>query len=473
MKRFGTLPAVLAAAALGLAACTDQPTSAPALSAGPSLNESAAEGGTFLVDFSGGIPAGFQASVASLGGTVVFAHQGVGLAAVSGLSDAAAQTLRGQSGVRDVIADVVLEMDPVTPSDAEVASAVESPANPAAAFFFARQWHMRVIGAHTAWAAGRVGSPAVKVGVLDTGIGYTHADLAGRVDLALSRSFLPAEDARVQALFPGAHNVADLHYHGTHTASTIASNGLAAAGVTSGVTLVGLKVCGAGVAPSWRGSCPSSAVLPAILYAADQGLDVINMSLGGRFNRRDAAGGGGPSFIATVAKVMNYAHRKGTTVVVSAGNDNVDLDHDGNGYKTYCSAPTVICVSATGPTAQAGTNGPWTNIDAKASYSNYGRSSVNVAGPGGNGASSVWAACSTFSLAVPVCRTGTFVVGIQGTSMAAPHVAGTAALLVEDLGRSPAQIRARIQQSADDLGEVGTDPIYGKGRLNVARALGL
>jgi subtilisin family serine protease len=57
--------------------------------------------------------------------------------------------------------------------------------------------------------------------------------------------------------------------------------------------------------------------------------------------------------------------------------------------------------------------------------------------------------------------------------MAAPHVAGLSALLVEDLGRSPAQIRARIQQSADDLGQPGTDPFYGKGRVNAARALGL
>ena len=78
------------------------------------------------------------------------------------------------------------------------------------------------------------------------------------------------------------------------------------------------------------------------------------MSLGGSFNRRDAsaAGGFGPSFLATINQVFNYAHRKGTTVVVSAGNSAFDLDHDGNGYKSYCSVPTVICVSATGPTSR-------------------------------------------------------------------------------------------------------------------------
>ncbi len=68
---------------------------------------------------------------------------------------------------------------------------------------------------------------------------------------------------------------------------------------------------------------------------------------------------------------------------------------------------------------------------------------------------------------IPVCQTGTFVVGVTGTSMAAPHVTGLAALVVEDLGRNPGQVKTRIQQTADDLGQKGTDPYYGKGRINV------
>jgi len=63
-------------------------------------------------------------------------------------------------------------------------------------------------------------------------------------------------------------------------------------------------------------------------------------------------------------------------------------------------------------------------------------------------------------------------VGAQGTSMAAPHVTGAAALLVSILGRNPSQIKARIQQSADNVAGNGTTPFYGKGRLNVARAVG-
>ncbi|WP_420125644.1 S8 family serine peptidase [Longimicrobium sp.] len=464
--RLLTLAAV---AATGLAACDDintdtplAPTSAPSLSAGTTSPID----GSYLVMFKGnGVPAGFASKVASLGGTVVFAHGGAGIGAVAGLTPEAAAQLGASSGVAAVEADDMTVLSPVA---GEVEQGVESPAAPATAFFFARQWHMRAIGADLAWAAGRRGSPNVKVAILDTGLGYTHPDLAGRVDLAASKSFVPSDDALVAAYFPGAHPIADLHYHGTHVGATVSSNAVNAAGVTSGTTLIGVKVCNV------NGSCPTSGVLAGVVYAADAGAHVANLSVGGAFNRRDAsaAGGNGPSFIAIIGRAFNYAHKNGTQVVVSAGNDALDMDHDGNGYKAYCSAPHVVCVSATGPTASAGTNGPWTNVDALASYSNYGRSSVTVAAPGGN-FSPVYAACSTFSLQIPVCRTGAYIVGINGTSMASPHAAGTAALIAEDVGRNPSQIRARLQGTADDLGQSGTDPAYGKGRINVARAVGV
>jgi len=86
----------------------------------------------------------------------------------------------------------------------------------------------------------------------------------------------------------------------------------------------------------------------------------------------------------------------------------------------------------------------------------------------------VWQTCSQTSLAIPVCRTGNFTVGLSGTSMASPHVSGLAALIVAQIGHDrPSQVKARLLQTADDLGENGTDPFYGKGRINVARALGL
>src|SRR5204862_8284921 len=137
------------------------------------------------------------------------------------------------------------------------------------------------------------------------------------------RSFVPSEDGRVQAIFPGANNIADLHFHGTNVAAIVSSNAFFRAGVTSRVTLVGLKACTAGNSPSFDGTCPTSAVLNAILYAADQGLDVINLSLGGDFNRRDARAvpplGFTPTFLALINPVFTYAYRQPSTERVAAG----------------------------------------------------------------------------------------------------------------------------------------------------------
>jgi subtilisin family serine protease len=158
-------------------------------------------------------------------------------------------------------------------------------------------------------------------------------------------------------------------------------------------------------------------------------------------------------------------------ITVSAGNADLNMDADEDLYKAYYNAPHVLCTSATGPTGASGVNGPWTDVDARAPYSNYG-AAVSVAAPGGTSPGRVWAACSRRSLQVPVCQTGTFVVGLGGTSMAAPHVAGLAALVVENIGKKqPSQVRNRIMQNADDLGELGTDPIYGRGRINVLKTI--
>lgn len=430
-----------------------------------------ADTGKHLVLFSGDA-VNFAQSVDKLGGEVEFSHAKTGFAVVSGLNETMAAKLGNNRSVRQVMPNQTFMLDPGIANEGvlEAGDAIESPLDPAGAAFFGQQWHMRAIEADMAWAAGRLGSPAVTVAILDTGIAYTHADLAGLVDLGRSVSFLPDDDALVDALFPGMHHVTDLHYHGTHVASTVSSNAYAAAGVTSQTTLMGVKVC------SVFGGCPGDAIFQGVLHAVDNGADVINMSLGGIFDKAMY-----PGYVSVINKLFNYARSNGVTIVVSAGNDAHDLDHDGSEYKTYCSTPATICVAATGPDYQEDRYGPWENIDAPAVYSNYGRSSVDVAAPGGNLAadpdgpggqnSYVRAACSNTSLVIPVCQTGTYVVGLIGTSMASPHVAGLAALMVEDYGRNPGKVKTAIQNSADDLGQRGTDPHYGKGRINVYNAV--
>lgn len=458
--------------ALALTGCAGDPTLAPdagSASAPPSL--SVGSGGVgqhlLLLREDRNPSAELQAAIAALGGSVAASWNQVGIVVVGGLDAAGAAALAGRSDVQAVEPDAMLALDPVVETAVDGGEAVLSATDPTTAFFYPRQWNMRAIFADQAWAAGNLGSPAVTLAILDTGIDYTYPDLVGRVDLSRSASFVPSDDALVAALFPGRHPITDLHFHGTHVASTAVSNGLVVAGVTSQVTLMGIKVCNV------NGSCPTSGVLAGILHAADQGAHVANLSLGGAFSKAGAQG-----FHSIINRVMTYAQMKGLLVVVASGNNGADFDRDGNAYRTYCSAPNVACVSATGPTAAPTNNGPFTAPDTPAPYSNYGRSAISVAAPGGTGSgtvrrSFVWSACSQTSLQVPVCQTGIFVLGVNGTSMASPHAAGVAALLVERLGRNPQAVRSALQQTADDIAQPGTDAFTGRGRVNAARAAGL
>lgn len=469
----------LAAVAAALSACSDP--SAPADDSGAVLAAGIRQAnltGRHIVAFTGTPPADLAARIAALGGQVDWIAGGAGLAVVSGLGSRTAATLAAAPGIGSVTPDFTLSL-PLTalaPARAKPSAGLESQVDPAAALFFPLQWNLRAVGADQAWSAGRRGSPAVSVFILDTGIDYLHADLAGLVDAGRSAdllgtfgvtvgaapriSIVPFTEAdTVAAYYPGRAVYTDLLYHGTLVAATVSSNAVAAAGVTSRTTLVAVKVC------AYINVCPVSSVLNGVIYAADHGADVINLSLGGPFTK---AGGGGLG--AQIQRAFTYATSRGATIVVAAGNDGADMDHDADGYKAYCNAAGVICVSATGPTAEASVAGPWTDVDASATYTNFGRSAVDIAAPGGNMASFVHAACSGTSRLLPVCAGGTYVIGAQGTSMAAPHVAGAAALVVPELGRRPAAVRHRLLSTSDDLGSIGTDAYYGKGRLNVARA---
>ena len=454
--------------------------------------------GRHIVSFNGQVRSDFAQQVAALGGKVLWVSTGSGLAAVSGLRGNAPALLGAKRGIQAVDVDqgIPLDVPRMAVETAADGGGVASNANPAAAVRHARQWNMRAVQADVAWAHGFLGSSSVSIFMLDSGIDPHHADTEGRVDATRSVDLLGTFDTQlddgttvpfteadtVEKYFAGHEVYTDLFFHGTHTGATVSSNAVRAAGITSGTTLVAVKVCG------YINECPFTSILDGILYAAANGADVVNLSLGGAFTK---AGNG--RFVGLLNKVFNFARSRGVTVVVSAGNGAADLDHDGNTYWSFCNTPSVICVAATGPTSDANaTNpnpnlaraGPFTDVDAPAYFTNFGRSVINVAAPGGNSSfgppltppagrdAFVWAACSQTSLLINCAPLPTFIVGAQGTSMAAPHVTGAAALLVSILGRNPSQIKARIQQSADNVAGNGTTPFYGKGRLNVARAVG-
>ena len=517
VPRFATLVVVATAACVYDARIPSAPAGAraPAFSAQVGNDDGPGQNNRHIVLFRGQIPADFAAQVAQLGGQVLWTSPETGLAVVRGLSSASAASLAGNPSVAEVDEDdlLQLEMPALSAVDEDGATGPQIADNPAGAVRFARQWNMRAVQADAAWAGGFLGSPNVSIFMLDTGIDYLHRDLVGRVDLSRSVDLLGKFNVRVVVgkdtlikqfsekdtvakYFPDRLPITDLFFHGTHTGATVSSNAVRTAGITSKTKLVAVKVCG------YINVCPFSSILEGVIYGAVNGADVMNLSLGGAFLKR-----GNKAFIQLIARVFEFAHSQGVTIVVSAGNSAFNLDTHGNIYFSFCDTPDVICVAATGPTSDAtGTpatptsppnpnpfTGPWTDVDAHAFYSNFGRKAIDVAAPGGNSSFGaplpfpasrnvfVWAPCSqttidtdpkTGAKSFPCATSDIFLVGAQGTSMAAPHVTGTAALLVSILGRNPDAIKARIDQSADEIGSVQVRGFYGNGRLNVARAVG-
>jgi hypothetical protein len=480
------------AGALALGACSsDRPEAlaptAPALSA--KVAGVSVDGRYIVVANGSGFASDFLSRVTQLGGAVESVHQQAGIAVVSHLSATAAGQLASVAGVADVEPDAVVTLDaPLAAAEAD-ASAVEDPsinsqANPTIAARYAWQWNMRAIGANNAWAAGKLGSAGVTVAILDTGIDYDALDLNGLVDLSRSTSFVASDDAVSTTYFPSRNRISDYNGHGTNVATQVSSKAVALAGVTSKTTLIGVKVLGA------SGSGSFSGVLNGVLWAADHGADVANMSLGSGFAK--TANG---RVLSLINRVFNYASQQGMLIVVAAGNSAANLDANGNEVVTYCDMPQVVCVSAVGPATATGA------VDTPSFYTNFGRSAISVAAPGGNAqpvgtsyalsawpwgndiASWVWSLCSKTRIigytptGAPVltsCTAGNRLLGEIGTSQASPHVAGLAALLVAEKGHGvPQQIKAAILQSADDAGQPGVDPYFGKGRINVAKALGL
>ena len=335
-----------------------------------------------------------------------------------------------------------------------------------------QQWGMRMIQAGEAHAI-QAGWRAVDVGILDTGIDGLHLDFdddgipggSTNVDCYRGRNsirFMP-NGPGVGTLDPCLDNA----FHGTHVAGIVAAqaNGLGVVGVAPNVTLVPVKVCDA------SGYCYAHAVIDGITYAGDQKLDVINMSF---FVDDDAFQESTEfkclddptqkAFRRSVERAISYARKQGVAPVAALGNSDTDLANPpaGNGCEVVpAESPGVIGTTALG------------NKKEKASYSNYGQGEADVAAPGGtstgNPATGIW---STFP--------GNTYGAISGTSMASPHAAGVAALIVSQYGKlgsngdvslSPDSVQSRLQASSIDQGLAGNDECFGHGRINALRAV--
>ena len=424
----------------------------------------------FLVEYAGSTSR-VTAAVASVGGAVARVLPEVGLATVTGLDDAGAARLARSPGITSVTRDLVVQwiapLDPnvgLVAADADVLPTGQNP--PQTAPFLGLQWNLQTIHAPDAWATGHLGQGA-RVAIVDTGIDDTHPEMQGRVDRTRSFAFIPNQ-------FTGGScggvcpPWGDDNSHGTHVASVVASNAFRTASIAPGASLIAVKVL------NQNGAGTFGTVIAGILYATTIGADIINMSLSAYFPK-NARGGG--QLNGALAKAVNYAVGHGVFVVVAAGNDGANLDADRDFVSVPAQSGAAFAVSATGPINQV-------NFDQLAFYSNFGRSGVAVAAPGGNLLPGtppvvvdvrdlVLGPCSRQSLAIPACARATFYLFVAGTSAASPHAAGVAALVAGRAGGglTAGQLRTFIEQSADDLGKPGVDLIYSHGRINALRAV--
>jgi subtilisin family serine protease len=283
--------------------------------------------------------------------------------------------------------------------------------------YFGRLWGMTNIAAPAAWDL-TTGSSAVRVAVVDTGVEYDHPDLAVNT--------VPGWDFYARDSDPRDENG-----HGTHVAGTIGANGnngLGVAGVNWRVSLLPVRVLGP------MGSGTTETITDGFAYAAARGARVVNASLGGA--NYD------PAMAAAIAAAPE------TLFVVAAGNGGRDAVGDDNDllpvYPCNFASPNVICVAATDAS------------DSLPTFSNFGATSVDLAAPGVG----IW---STYA--------GAGYSELRGTSMAAPHVAGVAALM---LARNPATTLADLRTGI--LGSVDVLPAFqgrvaSSGRANAHRAL--
>ena len=284
-------------------------------------------------------------------------------------------------------------------------------------------WGMTKIDAPTAWDT-TTGSNSITVAVVDTGIDYDHPDLAANMWTNGSgfhgRDFVNNDD-----------DPDDDEGHGTHVAGTIGAvgnNGAGVVGVNWQVKLMALKAADA------DGFLEDSWVIAAFQYACANGAKVVNASFGG------------PSPSDSTLAVINGCPN--TLFAVAAGNgggdgigDNNDLSPE---YPCSYPSPNIVCVAASEPS------------DARSAFSNYGLGSVDIAAPGAG-------ILSTYP-------GGGYATG-SGTSMATPHVAGAAALLLSSKpALATADVRRALLLSADPLSAFTGLTATG-GRLNARRAL--
>jgi lantibiotic leader peptide-processing serine protease len=445
MRRRLCVLAAVAAAALGIAA--------------------AASAENYIVLYKGNsVPSSAGNTIAQAGGSLLWSYDQIGVAIASSSSSSFRDNLLAKDNSVDGVAGTTGFATNLGDTESAGGPPEELPNAPASDTdnLSPLQWDMRQIHTPEAHAI-TGGSPAVLVGDIDTGLDYTHPDLAPNVDGANSVNCLGGVPVQ------GAVAANDDNGHGTHTAGTVAAaaNGLGIVGVAPNVHIAGIKAGNA------AGFFFPEAVVCAFVWAGTHGVDVTNNSYFADpwlFNcRNDPVQ---RAIWKAEQRAINFAQQNGVTVVAAEGNQSDDLAHptqdstspddttpEVRAVTNACvvipaEIPGVIGVTADGNRQQA--NGGY----LKSFYSSFGVSSADVVAPGGdsifgvtpqapNGrVLSTWPANQACTRKV-VQGTGVYCY-LQGTSMASPHVVGVAALIISRYGKlSTGRVSAYLRQSAD------------------------
>ena len=479
----------LAAVTLVLSGCDtaghDVDTSAASARAKAATPAGTPANGVYVLIAKGTLPSDIDAQVAAAGGTLTRAIPEIGVAfAKAEAPDFQQRAARSIAGLEAVAPDVLMEWTgPVEPRDEAANLGGPAADEPFSAF----QWPLVAINAEAAWASGVTGE-GVRVAIIDGGIRSNHIDLASQLDFEASRSFVPPETTPNWDW--NEENPLNTFWHGTHVAGIVgaADNARGMIGVAPGVTLIGVKAL-----HDFNGNSSGSGqfewIINAIYYAASPhgpdgaGADIINMSLGATLDEKDRTDGNKEA-VRELKKALDratrYAWQQGVLVVASAGNGATNFDVARTLLKVPAQDQHVLGVSATAPTNWAAGGMDFATL---ASYSDFGKSLVDVAAPGGDFDYPGNEACVVAGLVRPCwvfdgyfSTTGASAGSYswaQGTSMASPTVAGVAALVMERFGTgNPARIMSQIQSTATDLGKPGMDEVYGHGFVNAAAAVG-
>jgi subtilisin family serine protease len=365
------------------------------------------------------------------------------------------QMRSGSESAARLIEELSAEPDVLYAEPNYIVTTVDAPSSmPPNDPLFSQQWDLSNTGqnggvagadieAVRAWGI-TTGSRSTVVGVVDTGIDYTHPDLQANVWSAPSPftvTFAPGDSITCPA---GSHGYdallntcdpMDQNDHGTHASGTIGASGdndVGIAGVNWTASILGLRfmdATGAGTVSNAVRAVDFAILLKATLPAAAN-VRVLSNSWGGS------------GFSQTLLDAINAANNAGILFVAAAGNNSTNLDSSPT-YPASYDAANEIAVAATDDT------------DALASFSNYGRNTVQLGAPGVNILSTVMG--------------GTWQ-SLSGTSMATPHASGAAALVLSACTLSTSALKQTLLNNVDQIPALASTTSTG-GRLNVYRAV--